>query len=70
MAEKAKYVEGPRIDLAAAKGAADAGTAVFIDVRGREAFERSRIPGARWLMLRALMAGGVALPKERASIFY
>jgi rhodanese-related sulfurtransferase len=70
MGEDTEYEEGPRIDPAEAKLKFDAGTALFVDVRGRHSFERARIPGARWLTVRGFQADPGALPRERAIIFY
>lgn len=48
------YPEIPRVNLADAKAALDAGTAVFVDVRDAGSFARSHIEGARSLPLAEL----------------
>ena len=40
------YPEIPRVSLEDAKAAFDAGTAVFVDVRGADVYAMSRIPGS------------------------
>ncbi len=40
------YPEIPRVSLDDAKAAFDAGTAIFVDVRGEDVFAMSHIPGS------------------------
>ena len=40
------YAEGERVSLFDAKAALDAGTAIFVDVRGDDVYAMSHIPGS------------------------
>lgn len=71
MANNRVHVESvPKIDLEAAKAEYDRGTALFIDVRHREDFEKARIPGTRWLPLLQIVHRVAELPRDRKLIFY
>ena len=70
MAEQLKLEEVPRISLKEAKGAFDRGDALFVDVRGREDYEQSHIPGAISLPLTQLFRRPEELPRDRQIIVY
>lgn len=63
-------VEADRISLADAKKAFDEGNAVFVDVRGAEAFNQERIAGALNITLGDIDANINKLPKNKKIIVY
>jgi len=60
----------PRIGLGEAKRRYDDGSAVFVDVRKAEEYERSHIPGALSIPLWELLKRTEDLPRDRLIIFY
>ena len=69
MAERLDQTVAPMIGLEAAKAEFDRGSALFVDVRDYEAFERSHIPGAISLSLKELLRRLGELPRDRRIIF-
>lgn len=63
-------VEADRIALADAKKEFDAGTAVFVDVRGAEAFNQERVAGALNIPVSDIEANINKLPKGKKIIVY
>ena len=63
-------VEADRISLADAKKEFDAGTAVFVDVRGSEAFSQERVAGALNIPVSDIEANISKLPKGKKIIVY
>lgn len=63
-------VEADRISLADAKKEFDAGTAVFVDVRGSEAFNQERVAGALNIPVADIEANISKLPKGKKIIVY
>ena len=59
-----------RIDAAALKAKLDAGDAVVVDVRSREQWEWSRVPGALHIAYPDLFARSVELPQEKLIALY
>ena len=70
MAQKVDLQNAPRIGPDEARERFDRGEAVFVDVRGREFYERSRVPGAMWVRLQELGQRLGDLPRDKMVIFY
>jgi len=70
MPELLRQEEAPKIDLARAKEAYDRGEAFFVDVRSRESYDRSHIPGAISMPLMQVPTRAQELPHDRLIIFY
>lgn len=70
MAEALPNVTMGRIDLADAKRLLDEKSAVFVDVRDPEAYDRSHIQGALSAPLAALQARTHGLPTGHRFILY
>ena len=68
----ASEAEIQRVPPQDAKKAFDAGTAIIVDVRSRQAFEASHVTGAVSIPLADIEAnpGAVTLPKDQWIIFY
>jgi len=64
------YPDVARIDPAGAKVAYDAGSALFVDVRGRDQYDSEHISGAISLPLDELEARQGELPREARIITY
>ncbi|MCL5256326.1 MAG: rhodanese-like domain-containing protein [Chloroflexi bacterium] len=62
--------DAPRIGLSEAEAKFEMKTAVFVDVRTSEEFERSHIPGAISMPLREFGRRAGELPRDRSIIFY
>ncbi len=62
--------EAPKISLEEAKAEFDQGTALFVDVRGPEAFDHSHVPQAVCMPLMQIPLRGEELPHDRPIIFY
>ncbi|MFQ5857230.1 MAG: rhodanese-like domain-containing protein [Anaerolineae bacterium] len=64
------YSEVPRTPLAEAKTKFDAGTALFVDTRSLEEYERKHIPNAIALPLSDLSSQSADLPRDAEIITY
>lgn len=64
------YPEIPRVSLDDAKAAFDAGTAIFVDVRGEDVFAMSHIPGSLSIPLSDLEARLAELDPNQWIITY
>ncbi len=64
------YPEVPRLSLADAKARYEAGTAIFLDVRGQEDYEVAHIPNALSLPLSEIETRYQELPLEAEIIAY
>ena len=62
--------DAPRISLADAKAAFDAGTALFVDTRGDAAYNQEHIKGALNIPMDKLEANIKSLPKDKKIIAY
>ena len=63
-------IEAPKIDLRGAKSEFDRGRALFVDVRTREEYERSHVPGATSIPIREIARRAGELPRDRLILFY
>lgn len=63
-------LDGRRINLADAKKEFDAGSAVFVDVRGPGSFEKEHVKGALNITLSDLEANLDKLPKNKKIVVY
>ena len=70
MPQLLNLAEAPKIELQEAKTEFDRGEALFVDVRSREAFDRSHIPGAISMPLMQVPLRAEELPRDRFLIFY
>ncbi|MGI5837852.1 MAG: rhodanese-like domain-containing protein [Chloroflexota bacterium] len=70
MLERPELSEVPRTNVEDAKASFDRGEAVFVDLRSREAYERSHIPGAVSIPIQELYIRYGELPRDRKIIFY
>lgn len=70
MPEKLELGEVPRTDIEEAKASFDRGEALFVDLRSREAYERSHIPGAISVPIKELFHRYEEMPRDRKIIFY
>jgi 3-mercaptopyruvate sulfurtransferase SseA len=64
------YPEVPRLPLEEAKARFEAGTAIFVDVRSRGAYERAHIANAISLPLADLQARYRELPRDAEILTY
>ncbi|MGE5620079.1 MAG: rhodanese-like domain-containing protein [Sphingomonadaceae bacterium] len=62
--------KAPKIDLEEAKAEFDRGTALFVDVRNPEAFNRSHVPRAVCMPLMQIPLRAEELPHDRTIILY
>lgn len=69
-ADQVPYPEVPRISLAEAQARYDAGTALFMDVRGQEEYDTAHIPNAISLPLADLEARYQELSPDAEIITY
>ncbi len=60
----------PRVDLSQAREWFDTDSALFVDLRGREEYEDSHIPGALSVPLKEILRRVDELPRDRPIIFY
>ena len=70
MSSQTRGPEAPTIELQEAKAEFDRGTALFVDVRKPDDYERSHIPGAATMPLKELFLRSEELPRDRLLIFY
>jgi hypothetical protein len=62
--------EVPRIGVAAAKGQADNGTALFVDVRTKATYDKEHIAGAISMPANQVAQRFAELPKDELLVFY
>jgi hypothetical protein len=60
----------PRIGVAAAKGQADNGTALFVDVRTKATYDKEHIAGAISMPANQVAQRFAELPKDKLLVFY
>jgi len=62
----------PRVDVEIAKAAVDTGAAIIVDVRSKQAYDESHIPGAINILLGEFETNinGIALDKDQWIITY
>lgn len=70
MANRIDLSVAPKIQLQEAKAELDQGTALFVDLRKPEHYDRSHIPGAITIPLRDLFRVARTLPLARTVILY
>ncbi len=62
-------MEAPKKGLQEARQAFEAGTAIFVDVRGAETYRRAHIPGSISMPIKDLFRQSDRLPRDKGIIF-
>ncbi len=69
MPEQRQPTDAPRIDLSQAREKFETDSALFVDLRGREEYEDSHIPGALSIPLKEILCRVDELPRDQPIIF-